>query len=186
VTATPPPASPSPATPSPATPSPGTGPAATGPGAGLPAPLAEVVEEFQALGQQDRLLLLLEFSESLPELPERFAEHPELLEPVPECQSPVFLAVEVGDGGRVHLFFSAPREAPTTRGFAGVLHAGLDGLAAEEVLAVPDDLSSRLGLDAAVSLLRLRGMTGMLMRIQRQVRAATAASERPVPGQLPA
>lgn len=186
MTATPQPATPPPGTPLPATPSPGAGPAGTGPTAGLPAPMAEVVEDFQALGQQDRLLLLLEFSESLPELPGRFAEHPELLEPVPECQSPVFLAVEVDDGGRVHLFFSAPREAPTTRGFAGVLHAGLDGLPAAEVLAVPDDLSSRLGLDAAVSLLRLRGMTGMLMRIQRQVRAAAVADGRPVPGQLPA
>ena len=28
----------------------------------------------------------------------------------------------------VHLFFSAPAEAPTTRGFAGILHEGLDGL----------------------------------------------------------
>ena len=70
----------------------------------------------------------------------------------------------------VHLFFDAPAEAPTTRGFASILREGLDGLPAREVLAVPDDVPDRLGLSAAVSPLRLRGMAGMLARIKRQVR----------------
>ena len=135
----------------------------------LPAQFADVVEEFTALSEPDRLQLLLEYSRALPELPERFAAHRDRMEPVPECQAPVFLAVEV-DGGRVHVFFEAPQESPTTRGFAGVLREGLDGLAVEEVLAVPDDVPLRLGLDRAVSPLRLRGMVAMLGRIKRQVR----------------
>ena len=151
---------------------------------GLPPQLAEIVEDFQALGERDRLQLLLEFSQELPDLPDRYAGHPDAMEPVPECQSPVFLAVEVdrdngggdggGDGGTVHVFFQAPLEAPTTRGFASILRAGLDGLPAAEVLAVPDDVSYRLGLTDAVSPLRLRGMAGMLARIKRQVREKQA------------
>ena len=78
-------------------------------------------------------------------------------------------------GRTVHVFFSAPPEAPTTRGFASILRAGLDGLPADEVLAVPDDVSYRLGLTEAVSPLRLRGMAGMLARIKRRVREETAA-----------
>ncbi len=89
---------------------------------------------------------------------------------MPECQSPLFLAVEVGPDGTTHLFFDAPPEAPTTRGFAGILHAGLDGLAADEVLATPGEFSSQLGLADLVSPLRLRGMAAMLDRIKRQVR----------------
>ena len=138
----------------------------------LPAPLQEIVDDFAETPPSERLQLLLEFSEELPDLPERYAEHPDLLEPVPECQSPVFLAVELaGDGPdpRVDLFFSAPREAPTTRGFAGILHEGLDGLRASAVLAVPDDLPLRLSLTEQVSPLRLRGMAGMLTRIKRRV-----------------
>ncbi len=54
--------------------------------------------------------------------------------------------------------------------FAGILHEGLDGLSAAEVLAVPDDAPYRFGLAEAVSPLRLRGMVGMLGRIKRQVR----------------
>jgi cysteine desulfuration protein SufE len=146
---------------------------------GLPPQLAEIVEDFQALAERERLQLLLEFSQELPDLPERYAGHPEAMEPVPECQSPVFLAVEVdranGADGTVHVFFQAPREAPTTRGFASILRAGLDGLPAGEVLAVPDDVAYRLGLTDAVSPLRLRGMAGMLARIKRRVREETAA-----------
>jgi cysteine desulfuration protein SufE len=143
----------------------------------MPATLTGIVEDFNALGTNDRLQLLLELGQGLPALPERYADHPELLEPVPECQSPIFLITEVegvGDDAVVRLFFSAPLEAPTTRGFAGILHEGLDGLTAREVLAVPADLSERLGLAEAVSHLRLRGLAAMLARIKRQVREKTA------------
>jgi cysteine desulfuration protein SufE len=132
--------------------------------------LQEIIDDFNAMAGKERLQLLLEFSEELPTLPARYADNHDLLEPVPECQSPIFLAVEVEPSGEVHLFFDAPLEAPTTRGFAGILHAGLDGLDADEVLATPGEFSSRLGLQDLVSPLRLRGMAAMLARIKRQVR----------------
>jgi cysteine desulfuration protein SufE len=132
--------------------------------------LQEIAEDFTAVPDNDRLQLLLEFARDLPPLPARYAEHPDLLEPVPECQSPLFLAVEVGPDSVVHLFFEAPPEAPTTRGFASILHAGLDGLTADEVLATPAEFTSQLGLQDLVSPLRLRGMAAMLARIKRQIR----------------
>ena len=75
----------------------------------------------------------------------------------------------------VGLFFSAPPEAPTTRGFASVLAAGLDGAKAAEILAVPDDMPQQLGLTRALSPLRMRGMTAMLGRIKRQISEQLAA-----------
>ncbi|WP_127793594.1 SufE family protein [Agromyces sp. LHK192] len=134
----------------------------------IPAALAETKEDFLALAVRDRLQLLLDFSNELPELPERFQDHPDLFERVEECQSPVFIFVEIVDG-RVHLHATAPAEAPTTRGFASILVQGLDGLTVEEVLAVPADYPQTLGLAEAVSPLRVRGMTGMLGRVKRQV-----------------
>lgn len=150
----------------------------------LPAALADIVDDFQALTEPERLQLLLEFSQGLPELPERLRDHPELLEQVVECQTPLFLTIETepADGDspeRVRLYFKAPREAPTTRGFAGVLHEGLDGLSAAEILAVPDDMPEQLGLTRAITPLRMRGMTAMLGRIKRKVAAL-------VPQQQPA
>ncbi|WP_316316192.1 SufE family protein, partial [Clavibacter michiganensis] len=76
------------------------------------------------------------------------------------------------DAVRMHA--TAPREAPTTRGFASILAQGLSGLTVSEVLAVPVDYPLTLGLTEAVSPLRIRGMVGMLGRVQRQVQAAAA------------
>lgn len=139
----------------------------------LPESFSQIVEDFNDMGPSDRVQLLIEFADNLPELPQRLADHPELLEPVPECQSPIFLHVEVdgeGQQAEVHVFFSAPPEAPTTRGFAGILAEGLEGLSAGEVVAVPGDVTHMLGLAEVISPLRLRGMAGMLARIKRQVK----------------
>ncbi|MHA7986595.1 SufE family protein [Rathayibacter sp. CAU 1779] len=135
----------------------------------LPATLQEIKEEFLALELRERLQLLLEFSNELPELPERYRDHPDLFERVVECQSPVFIFVEVDDDDIVHLYATAPRESPTTRGFASILAQGLAGLTAGEVLAVPDDYPQELGLNEAVSPLRVRGMTALLGRTKHQV-----------------
>lgn len=141
----------------------------------LPPRLADIREEFLALGTRDRLQLLLEFSQELPELPERYRDHPDLLERVEECQSPVFIFVDVEGDGVVHLHATAPPEAPTTRGFASILVQGLAGLTAQEVLEVPDDYPNTIGLTEAVSPLRIRGMTGILARTKRQIREKLAA-----------
>ncbi|MEY4618399.1 MAG: hypothetical protein RL101_585 [Actinomycetota bacterium] len=136
---------------------------------------AAVIDDFIFLEEKDRLQLLLEFSEQLPELDPRFGEHPELLERVEECQSPVFIAVE-GSRELITLHFSAPQEAPTTRGFASVLNAALNGQSAQEIIDLPDDFPSMLGLDRLISPLRVRGMRGMLARIKRKTREIVAAS----------
>ena len=135
----------------------------------MPAPLADVVSEFADVQGQDKLTLLLEFANELPALPSTLEEA--AMEPVPECQSPLFLHVDAADAEHVRLYFSAPREAPTTRGFAAILAAGLDGQPAADILAVPDDFYADLGLAALISPLRLRGMSAMLARIKRRLRA---------------
>lgn len=140
----------------------------------LPDQLAEIRDDFLALAVPDRLQMLLEFSNELPELPERYRDHPDLFERVEECQSPVFIFVEVEDG-LVHLYATAPREAPTTRGFASILAQGLDSLTVDEVLAIPDDFPLTIGLTEAVSPLRIRGMTALLGRAKRQLRERAAA-----------
>lgn len=134
----------------------------------LPEGLAQVVADFAEVEGQDKLRLLLEFADELPALPDDLVES--AMEPVPECQSPLFLHVDADDPQRVRLYFSAPPEAPTTRGFASIWAAGLDGESASTILAVPEDFASKLGLAALISPLRLRGMSAMLTRIKRRVR----------------
>ncbi|OBB88065.1 cysteine desufuration protein SufE [Mycobacterium colombiense] len=137
----------------------------------MPAPLAEVVSDFAEVEGQDKLALLLEFANELPALPPDLEQA--AMEPVPECQTPLFLHVDASDPERVRLHFSAPAESPTTRGFASILAAGLDEQPAEEILAVPEDFYADLGLAALISPLRLRGLSAMLARIKRRLREAS-------------
>lgn len=135
----------------------------------LPDILAEIRDGFLETPETDRLLLLLEYSDELPEVSDEVANHPEMCERVAECQSPVYIFVEVHDD-IVTMHATAPAEAPTTRGFASILVQGITGLTTDEVLAIPDDYPQSIGLTKAVSPLRIGGMTGMLMRAKKQVR----------------
>lgn len=137
----------------------------------LPAPLAEVVSDFAEVQGQDKLALLLEFANDLPALPPDLQEA--AMEPVPECQTPLFLHVDASDPDRVRLHFSAPAESPTTRGFASILATGLDEQPAAAILAVPEDFYADLGLAALISPLRLRGLSAMLARIKCRLRESS-------------
>jgi len=137
----------------------------------LPPRLQTIVDVFRSSPKEFRLEALLDYSRRLPPLPARYVDDPSLLEEVPECQTPFFLATEVDDEGRVHMFFSAPPESPTVRGFAGILFDGLEGLTVEEVLSVPDDFYYGMGLEEVVTPLRLRGMAAILGRLKRQLSA---------------
>jgi cysteine desulfuration protein SufE len=145
----------------------------------LPAALSTIVDRFQKAPRDFRVQALLAYSRKIPPLPEEFAADRSALEQVHECQTPFFLATRVDAEGRVHLFFDAPPESPTVRGFAGILREGLEGAPWQEVLEVPPDFYARMGLEAVVSPLRLRGMGAILARLKRQVReqAGGAGSE---------
>lgn len=142
----------------------------------LPESLREIVDRFAAGSERLRTQGLLQYGDRLPDLPERLREDRGDLERVHECQTPFFLHAEVEEDGTVRLHFDAPRESPTVRGYAGILHAGLDGRTAAEILAVPDDFYREMGLEAVVSSLRLRGMGAIVARLKEQVRERAAAA----------
>lgn len=135
----------------------------------MPDRLQTIVGAFRSAPKPLRLQLLLEYSRKLPPLPERLREDRAGLEQVHECQTPIFVGTELDDDERVRIHFDAPEEAPTTRGFAGILWEGLDGESADAVLGVPIDFYEGMGLAEVISPLRLRGMQGMLGRLKRQV-----------------
>jgi len=135
----------------------------------MPPRLAEIVDEFTGAPREVVLEMLLEYADALPPLPAELAGHAGM-EQVPECQTPFFLRTEVRPDATVQTWFDCPPEAPTTRAFAGILAEGLDGATADEVLAVPVDLYHRMGLDAVISPLRVRGGSAIVARLHRQVR----------------
>jgi cysteine desulfuration protein SufE len=129
----------------------------------MPDKLREIVDQFAAAPRELRVEALLGYARRVPALPEALAANRERLEQVHECQTPFFLATEVDEDGAVRLFFDCPPEAPTVRGFAGILRYA-------SVLAVPPDFYARMGLQEVVSALRLRGMGAILARLKRQIR----------------
>jgi cysteine desulfuration protein SufE len=136
-----------------------------------------IATELSQADRQERIDLLLDFAKSLPPLPDRLAAHKDAAHRVEECQSPVYLFVEL-DGQRVSLHADAPIEAPTVRGFVSLLLEGLEGATVEDVLQVPNDLVNRCGLSEILGMLRVRGLSGVLRRVKGDVtRAAIARSE---------
>lgn len=133
-----------------------------------PAKLDRIVNLFAGAPKDLRVQALLEYSRKLPPLPPSFDSSE--LEKVPECATPFFVATELDDDKKVHLHFDVPAEAPTTRGYAGVLQEGFEGSPAQDVLDTPADFYERMGLAEAISSQRLRGMGAILARIKRQVR----------------
>jgi cysteine desulfuration protein SufE len=150
----------------------------------VPNTLDEIVAEFQDSDAEEKKELLIDFARKLPPLPERFLALKDGEHRVHECQSPVFLFVEV-DGDRVALYADAPIEAPTVRGFVSLLLEGLSGATVADVAAVKNDLIRRLGLVEVLGMLRLNGLNGVLNRLRAEVvrAAATAAGS---PDQAPA
>lgn len=136
-----------------------------------PAKLQQIVDLFAAAPREVKLQALLDYSRRVPPLPPGLAGRPELFEKVDECQSPFFLKVDVAPDGTVTMHFDAPAEAPTTRGYAGILAEGLAGATAREILAMPSDFYVGLGLSEVITPLRLRGMEAIVTRLKRQVRA---------------
>jgi cysteine desulfuration protein SufE len=134
--------------------------------------LETLIPRFKAADRTTRLETLLDYSRKLPPLPARYEEdkargHAR----VDECQTPVFLWVEV-ENGRVHIHADVPRESPTVRGFISLLARSLDGLPLEQVAAIPDDLLDQLGLSETLGMTRTQGLSAILHRIKRSVAVA--------------
>jgi cysteine desulfuration protein SufE len=134
--------------------------------------LDSLIPRFKSADRTTRLETLLDYSRKLPPLPERLERQKDNEDHrVPECQTPVFLWVEV-EGGKVHIHADVPPESPTVRGFISLLARSLDGVAPDEVARVPDDLLDQLGLSETLGMTRTQGLTAVLYRIKRSVASA--------------
>ena len=123
--------------------------------------IEEIVEELTDVDDQTRLELLLEYADILPPLPQAYhALRDAGIGLIHECQSPVFLLVEVRSG-KVRLVADVPREAPTPRSFLGILYEAFNGRPTGDLLAAPEDLLNKLGLTCLLGMQRIRGLSAI-------------------------
>lgn len=131
--------------------------------------LETIAEPFQMVDNDMRLELLLEYAEKLPPLPEEYHELRDAgINMVHECQSPVFLHIEVEDG-TVQLHADVPREAPTARAFVSIMREAFHGVTPEEVEEAPPDALRMLGLSGLLGMQRTRGLSAIYQRIKNEV-----------------
>ena len=102
--------------------------------------LEPLFAEFDGLEPRERLELLIEFSDSLPELSDPRSSEPAPREcRVRECQTAVDLWVDVVDD-RVRIEATVPRQSPIVRGLVALLIEGINDAAIDDVLQMTDDL----------------------------------------------
>jgi cysteine desulfuration protein SufE len=132
----------------------------------MPVRLKEIIEDFQLSEGREKLELLLEFAEQMPELPERLRQNRDQMEFVPECMTPVYVRAEI-QAGRMAFYFDVPDESPTVRGYAALMAEGLRGSTPEQVLSIPGDFYQQMGLDQVLSHQRLNGIIAILAHMKR-------------------
>lgn len=131
--------------------------------------LEAIAAELQSVDDATRLELLLDYANALPPLAEEYhAIRDAGLGMVHECQSPVFLMVEVADDV-VKLRADVPREAPTARSFVTLLLQSFDGETPAAVLAAPDDILPLFCLTNILGMQRTRGLRAIYHRVKQEV-----------------
>lgn len=133
-----------------------------------PAALQTIIQEFREALPRERLELLLEYADALPDLPARLLEKRDNMEQIHECQSPVFLHTELHNN-EVNFYLDIPRESPTVRGYASILVDGLNGASPAAIQATPEDIYILLGLHEAITPQRLRGLHALMVYMKRQI-----------------
>ena len=142
------------------------------------ASLDNIVRRFQSTNRETRLEMLLDLSERLAPLPERFHEARDHgVNRVTECQTPVFLFAEMKDE-TFQLYADVPREAPTVRGFVSLLAKGLNGADLATVSSIPSDLLDQLKLGEALGMTRTQGLSAVVQRVKRIANSLIANSVR--------
>jgi cysteine desulfuration protein SufE len=132
-----------------------------------PPKLDELTALFDGLGRQERMEMLLDFADRLPEVPERLRKEESQRHPVHECLTPTWVYVEPdGDGARI--FVEVSEEAPSIRAIAALIIEASQGATREQIAAIPVDLAVRIFGPEMVGQRRY-GLAGMVGQIKRAV-----------------
>ncbi|MGE5191260.1 MAG: SufE family protein [Deltaproteobacteria bacterium] len=136
--------------------------------------LYEFLADFKGADPEEALEILMEFGDKLPALSDgRVVEGTPPQCRIRECQTPVYLWVDVVDG-RMRLEAVVAEESPTVRGFVGLLVEGLSGASPADVAKLPEDFLPLLGLSATLGMTRQKGFRGIVTRIKREAAQGNA------------
>jgi cysteine desulfuration protein SufE len=145
------------------------------PGAGdaeaLPAPLAEVVAEFDAVDRGMRAEMLIEYADQFESVPAVVATRPfPESARAPRCESEAFVFATDRPDGTLDLWFAVENpQGLSAKAWAGILKDTLAGQPLEQVVRVPQETIFKIfGRD--ISMGKGQGLVGMLDVVQHEAR----------------
>jgi cysteine desulfuration protein SufE len=138
----------------------------------IPPGIQKILRRFASLTPDLTRQALVQYSNRLPDLPDRFQQLDRERFAVHECQTPVAIYPEVVDG-RMYYHADVPQGAPTIRALLAMIFDAVNGEPPATVLAIPQDfvrqVMDRIGLGT-----REVGLNAMIERLKRAARQAQA------------
>ncbi len=151
--------------------------------AALPAPLADVVAEFEQLDRTLRAEMLIEWADRYREVAPAVAARPfPEARRAPRCESEAYVfATDRADGTLDFAFAVENRQGLSAKAWAVILGETLSGQPLEQVAAVPQDVVYRVfGRDLSMG--KGQGLLGMLELVQHDARTRLEARRRRAAG----
>ncbi len=140
----------------------------------IPPGIEKILQRFATLTPDMTRQALVQYSNRLPDVPERFRELDREQYAVHECMTPVAIYPEVADG-KMYFYADVPQSAPTIRALLAMIFEAVNDQPPETVLAIPDDfvrqVMNKLGLGT-----REVGLNAMIDRLRRAARVAQAGA----------
>jgi cysteine desulfuration protein SufE len=145
----------------------------TAPDGAIPPSIDRVLRRFQAMGREEKMQALVQYSKKLEPLPAKYDAIDRTNYTIPECQTRVDIFPEVHDG-TMHFYADVNvRQSPTIAALLAIIFSAVNGQPPQVTLAIPPDfvrvLMEGIGLHT-----RETGLNAMIARLKRY--AADAAT----------
>jgi cysteine desulfuration protein SufE len=138
----------------------------------IPPGIQKILKRFSTLTPEMARQALVQYSNRLPDVPERFRSLDREQYAVHECMTPVAIYPEMVDGN-MYYYADVPKGAPTIRALLSMLFEALNGQPPAATLAIPPDfvrqVMEKIGLGT-----REIGLSAMVDRLKRAAREAEA------------
>lgn len=141
----------------------------------VPAAIQKILKRFATLSPDLVRQALVQYSNRLPPLPERFRTLDVEAYRVHECQTPVAIFPEMRDG-KLYFHADVPQGAPTIRALLAMIFEAVNGEPPETILAIPGDFV-RLVMDKLGLGTREVGLNAMVQRLKLAARTAAAGGD---------
>jgi cysteine desulfuration protein SufE len=137
----------------------------------LPAPLADVLADFEVVDRGLRSEMLIEYADRFEEVPAAVASRPfPERSRAPRCESEAFVFASDQPDGTLKLWFAVENpQGLSAKAWAVILDQALSGQPLEQVVRVPQDVVFRIfGRDLSMG--KGQGLLGMLEVVQHEAR----------------